>query len=192
MKPITRDEVMGLSDYETIRERFRARVIEEKRLRRVSVGPHVTLLFENRDTVLLQIQEMLRTERITKETAILHEIETYNELVPGFGELSATLMIEIADKETRDRFLIEAKGLERSVQLDVGGHLARALGQARDETADRTTAVHYLKFALGKEAQEAARTGKPEVRLLLDHPAYQAEARLPPAVRKALLEDLFG
>src|SRR5687768_12643171 len=108
MKPIERSEVLGLADYETIRERFRARVVEEKKLRRAFLGPHASCLFENRDTVLLQIQEMLRTERITREAAILHEIETYNELIPGAAELSATILIEIEDKDTRESFLREA------------------------------------------------------------------------------------
>jgi hypothetical protein len=111
MKPIARSEVMGLADYEAIRDRFRARVIQEKRERRVALGPHASCLFENRDTVLLQIQEMLRTERITREAAILHEIETYNELVPKAHELSATILIEIEEKEIRERFLVDAHGM---------------------------------------------------------------------------------
>src|SRR5262245_2072838 len=98
MKPIERGEVLGLAEYESIRDRFRARVIEEKKARRVALGPNATCVFENRDTALMQIQEMLRTERITREAAILHEIETYNQLVPGDHELSATVLIEIDDK----------------------------------------------------------------------------------------------
>src|SRR5882672_7092791 len=105
MKPIERGEILGLADYETIRERFRARVIAEKKLRRVHVGPNVSALFENRDTVLLQIQEMLRTERITRPAAVDHEIDTYNESLPGDNQLSCTVMIEIPDTTERDAFL---------------------------------------------------------------------------------------
>ena len=115
MKRIERSEILPLGDYETIRPRFRARVIEEKKHRRVHVGPRVTALFENRDSVLLQIQEMLRTERITREGAIQHEIDTYNELIPPDGALSCTMLIEIDDKDERERFLVEAKGLENAV-----------------------------------------------------------------------------
>src|SRR5438477_13111247 len=97
MKPVERSEILGLAEYETIRDRFRARVIEEKRIRRVQLGAKATAVFENHDTVLMQVQEMLRTERITKESSIAHEIATYNELVPKDNELSATVMIEIAD-----------------------------------------------------------------------------------------------
>src|SRR5215469_3007799 len=121
MKPIDRNEVMGLADYETIRERFRARVIESKKRRRVALGPNATALFENRDTVFLQIQEMLRTERITREAAIQHEIDTYNQLLPGKDALSVTVMIEIADTAERDAFLVKAKGFERHVSIVVAG-----------------------------------------------------------------------
>src|SRR6185295_18042058 len=122
MKLVERGEVLGLAEYETIRDRFRARVIEEKKVRRVKLGPQASCVFENRDTVLLQIQEMLRTERITREAAVLHEIETYNQLVPRDHELSATALIEIDEKAERDAFLVEAKGLDRAFALVVDGH----------------------------------------------------------------------
>ena len=121
MKPVDRGEILGLSEYETIRAPFRSRVIEEKKRRRVAVGGRVTAVFENHDTVLLQIQEMLRTERITREAAVLHEIETYNELIPPAGGLSVTMMIEIPDPAERDAFLVAAKGFERHVALVVDG-----------------------------------------------------------------------
>src|ERR1700733_11761094 len=98
MRPIERGEILGLAEYEQVRERFRTRVIEQKKRRRVQVGPKTSAVFENRDTVLLQIQEMLRTERITRPAAVQHELDTYNELVPAADELSCTLMIEIPDR----------------------------------------------------------------------------------------------
>src|SRR5689334_15748699 len=112
MRPIERSEILGIGEYEMIRPRFRARVIEEKRPRRVAVGEHLSAIFENRDSVLLQIQEMIRTERITAEPAIAHEIETYNELLPAENQLSLTLFVEIPDKDLRDRKLVELAGLE--------------------------------------------------------------------------------
>src|SRR5689334_12391600 len=113
MRLVERQEVLGLPEYEAIRDHFRARVIEEKKLRRVFLGANASCVFESHDTVLLQIQEMLRTERITREASILHEIETYNQLVPQAHEISATIMIEIEDKEKRDAFLTGAAGLEK-------------------------------------------------------------------------------
>jgi hypothetical protein len=159
MKPIERGEVLGLAEYETIRERFRARVIEEKKRRRVALGPKATAVFENRDTVLLQIQEMLRTERITREGAIEHEIETYNQLVPRAAELSCTVMIEIPEKEERDAFLAAARGFEDHLVLVVSGERVRAKSHADPSRAtdERTTAVHYLKFPLSPTAAAALR-----------------------------------
>jgi hypothetical protein len=192
MKPIERGEVLGLAEYEQVRERFRGRVIEAKRRRRVVVGPKVSVVFENRDTVLLQIQEMLRTERITRAEAVQHEIDTYNELLPGQNELSGTLMVEIADKDERDAFLAAAKGLEKHVWL-VAGSLrmgARSIDRSL-EGAQRTTAVHYLKFSVPARLSQAlhgAASGEAtmtHLELAIDHPAYEARAPLP---AEAILE----
>src|SRR4029079_12688095 len=104
MKLIDRGEVLGLAEYETIRDRFRTRVIEEKKVRRVKLGPQASCVFENRDTVLLQIQEMLRTERITREAAVLHEIETYNQLVPREHERPAPCPMKITEQAARAEY----------------------------------------------------------------------------------------
>ncbi len=194
MKSIDRGEVMGLADYETVREPFRARVIAEKRLRRVAVGAKASAIFENRDTVLLQIQEMLRIERITRASSVQHEIDTYNDLLPGPDELSCTLMIEIDVRSERDTFLQAAKGLEKHVWLVAGSHRlpARTGERWTDGAADRTTALHYLKFGLPKDLADALRSRSPpaEVALEIDHPAYAARARLPPETVAALGEDM--
>lgn len=189
MKPIERGEVLSLAEYETIRDRFRARVIDEKKRRRVAFGPHGSCVFENRDTVLMQIQEMLRTERITREASVLHEIETYNELIPQEHELSATIMIEIDDKETRERFLREAKGLERELSVVIAGHRCRGKNDPLREHPDRTTAVHYVKFDLVAPAERALRDvfekkAKAEdltFELASTHPVYPVATRLSPA-----------
>lgn len=196
MKVIDRGEILGLAEYEAVREPFRSRVIEEKKVRRVAVGPKASLVFENRDTVLLQIQEMLRTERITRPAAVKHEIDTYNELVPGQDEVSCTLMVEIADKDERDAFLVAAAGLERHVGLVVGTRRITARSIDRGADPGRTTAVHYLKFSLPPAVAEALRnatTGKApatHVELAIDHPAYSATAVLPDKTLLALGEDL--
>ena len=97
MKAVDRSELLELGAYEQIREPFRARILALKRPRYVALGPNMTALFENHDTALFQIQEMLRTERITAEKAIQHELETYNELVPGDAELSAATLRSLQD-----------------------------------------------------------------------------------------------
>ena len=192
MKPVRRDEVMGLADYEPIRDRFRSRVIEEKKARRVSIGDKVSAVFENHDTVLLQIQEMLRTERITREAAILHEIDTYNAHVPGKDELFATVMIEIPDKDARETFLVEARGFERHVALVVNGERVSASWEKSRELEDRASAVNYLRFLLSGAAATHLRQKKKDaqVEMIVDHPAYAARATLSPATLVSLAEDL--
>jgi len=198
MKPIERGEVLGLAEYEAIREPFRARVIAEKKARRVALGLNASCVFENRDTALMQIQEMLRTERITREAAILHEIETYNQLVPGDHELSATVLIEIDEKADREKFLFEAKGLDRSFALLVDGTRCHGKHDVSRESPDRTTAVHYLKFPLEPAAERAlrdvlAKTRKPgdvTLELVVEHPRYSAKAALPASLVQSLAEDL--
>ena len=189
MQPIGRSEILPLGEYEQIRERFRARVIGEKRRRRVALGEHLSAVFENRDTVMLQIQEMLRTERITNEAGILHEIETYNDLLPGQGQLSMTLFVEVADRETRERLLRELAGLEEKVVLDIDGIASHATGKREGAEAERTTAVHYLKFELPDDAAARLRSGA-AVTLRVEHARYQAAATLPSETRAALAEDL--
>jgi hypothetical protein len=155
----------------------------------MAVGPNMTCVFENHDTVLLQIQEMLRTERITREPAILHEIETYNELVPGDSEVSATIMIEIDDKAERDAFLVRARGIEKTITL--GASDVRAAGRiapSRD-LEDRASAVLYVKFALPPELARKVKEGAP-ITLRVAHEAYAHEAALPEALVKSLAEDL--
>jgi len=195
MKKVKRNEILDLGAYEQIRERFRAAVIEEKKNRRFSVSDELSIVFENHTTVLFQIQEMLRTERITREAAIQHEIDTYNDLIPAARELSATLFVEIADHDTRERRLIELAGLEESFALDVGGKVYPARNETRAVLPDRTTAVHYVKFPLddaGVAAVIAAGRGGngPAPRLRVRHPHLEVTTPLPPEVARAIAEDL--
>ncbi len=194
MKLVDRGEILGLAEYEVVREQFRGRIITEKKLRRVKLGPKVSVVFENHDTMLMQVQEMLRTERITRPAAVEHEIDTYNEIVPGRDELSITLMIEIADKVERDAFLLEAHGFEKHVWLVAGGDRVQARAIDRGAPEERTTAVHYLKFKLPPAAADAIRSplvGPPfTLALEVDHPAYEARALLPAETVAQLADDL--
>src|SRR5580704_4253904 len=191
MRPIQRNEILPIGDYEGIRPRFRARVIEEKRARRVKLGEHLSAVFENRDSVLLQIEEMLRIERITSEPAILHEMETYNALVPAAGELSLTLFVEIADKETRSHALVELAGLEDHVAIEVEGELYRAKYERPPGFQEgRTTAVHYLKLPLPPAAVAALAARRARAALVVDHPRGAARAELGRETLAKVAEDL--
>jgi len=200
MKPIDRSEILPLGEYERIRERFRGRIIESKRPRRVRVNDEMSLLFENKDTMLLQVQEMLRTERITNEKGIAHEIETYNMLVPGDDELSACLFIEIPEAARREEMLVRWCAIEEHVAFVIGdppkagpvsaidGEVCRATFEEGRRDAGRAAAVQYLKFPLSPKAKAALRAKSPAV-LQFDHPHLQARVELSAATVASLASD---
>ncbi len=191
MRTIERNEILPLGEYETIRPHFRARIIEEKRARRVRLGEHLAVTFENRDTVLLQIQEMLRTERITAEPAIAHEIATYNDLVPGPDQVSLILWVEIADKALRDQRLVDLAGLEDTVKFEVDGESFDVKGPRPDGFMEgRTTAVHYLKAQLSPEAAAGLKSGKAAAAIVVAHAQSPLRVELGRGTLARLAEDL--
>jgi hypothetical protein len=193
MQPVTISEVLDNPRYEQVRVEFRTRVLADKARRRVPVGPAFTFLFENRLSVLYQVQEMLRIEGITDAQAIRHEVDTYNELIPPPGGLSASLLIEYEDAEVRARELPLLLGIERHVWLKLGDlPPVPARFDTRQIGEDRVSAVQYLTFAL-PEAHRRLWTGlghTGQIRLLVDHPHYTWEAVLSRETAAALAEDL--
>ncbi len=189
MDPVERHEIMSLEDYEIARPAVRKRIMEIKAARRVAVGDHITILFENHDTVLYQIQEMLRAERITDPEAIQYEIDTYNELVPGENELTATLLIEYEDPAERDRRLRELVGLERHVRIEVAGEVCPAHFDERQTSPERISSVHYVSFPLTPRAAYAICQGERPT-IVIDHPQMKARATLDERQTRALAEDL--
>jgi hypothetical protein len=189
-------EIKDLTAYERVREEMRARIIALKVNRRVSVGDHITLLFENRDTVLFQIQEMVRTERIVDPGKIEDEVRTYNGLIPDPGELSATLFIEIPGiaRMSHDEQVAAVnrfQGLDRdAVFLEVGGRRITARFEEGRTKEEKMSAVHFLRFSLSAADREELADPAAAAALLIDHPRYQARQDLPPAVRASLFEDL--
>jgi Protein of unknown function (DUF3501) len=189
MKPIQRSELLDLGAYEEVRDRFRARVSAAKKARYVALGPAMTLLFENRDTVLFQVQEMLRTERITQAKAIEHELETYNELIPGDHELSATVFVEFPEREERERMLVSLAGVEDDFYVLVGDERLAVIPDRRGSEPDRTMAVQYVRFPLSSAAEAALRHGGSPLKLGVDHPAYRAEVTLGAETLASLRDD---
>ena len=178
MRGVRREEVLDLVAYEKIREAFLARTIELKRPRRIAVGDRLTFIFENRDTVRFQIQEMLRAERTVKEDKILDEIAVYNELVPRMEQIRAEL----------DRLI----GIDEHVFLDVGDASVRASFDAKQFESDRISAVQYVRFPLGPEL--ACRFCDPQLaaRLRVEHPNYRHSTPLEGASRASLISDLVA
>ena len=192
MKLVTAEEIQSLVDYDRERADLRRRMIAVKARRRVGVGANLTILFENHDTVLYQIQEMLHIEKISDPDAIAHEMRTYNELIAEGDELGATLLIEYEDPAERDERLRELLGLEQHVWLAVDGvGECRAEFDTRQVSAKRISSVHYLRFPLGGDLADAIRNGAlPEI--VVDHPSLSEQTLLTPDQAAALAEDLAG
>jgi hypothetical protein len=196
MRGIRLAELRDLVAWERVREAERARVMELKRARRIQLGDSLSLLFENRDTVLLQIQEMVRTERIVDPVRIQEEIDAYSPLLPGRGELSATLFIEIPDLHRMSQEQVRVavnrfQGLDQQrVWLDAGEHALPARFEGGHSKEEKMAAVHYLRFAVPAAARAALVVPETRARLRVDHPRYATEAPLGPATRAALLADL--
>jgi hypothetical protein len=173
MQKIELSEIRHVADYEIERETLRPKVIAVKERRRIRLGGHVTFLFENRETVRYQIQEMMRIERIVKPQDIAHEVETYNELIPARGELSASMLIEYETPEERAVKLRELLGLEKHLWLEVtGAGRVPAVFDERQIATDRISAVQYIKFRLTEAQMGAWSSG---AKIVSSHPAYPAE-----------------
>jgi hypothetical protein len=192
---LTLDDIADSRAYERERDEFRAHVIALKKKRRVGVGPFVTLLFENRDTIRFQIQEMARVERLRTDEAIEGELRTYNPLIPDAGELSATLFIELTSKDELITWLPKLVGIERA--LEVRSSDGQTVSSEPDEDHDKqltrdeiTASVHYIHFRLTPEQVEAFGSGPVEIAAV--HPEYSYSTEISEETRATLLEDLLG
>jgi hypothetical protein len=192
MKKIAMEDLMGLAAYERVRDQFRREIIEYKKNRRLQIGDRVSLLFENRKTILFQIQEMLRTERITDLDKIKEEVETYNTLIPGANELSATLMLEIEQQEKIREDLLKFLGIDETVFLTTGErHTIQAVFEQGHSKEDKISAVQYVRFRFTPEAREAFVAGRDEAWVVIDHPNYRAKEKIWKEMRQSLIQDLI-
>ena len=182
MQKVQRSEILDYETYEEQRDAIRVNMLKTKEARRVHVGDHLTFLFENTDTVRYQIQEMVRTERLVKESAIQHEVDTYNELIGEAGELGCVLLIEYATPEERDVQLRKLLGLPEKLYLSLeNGKRAYAQFDVRQVGEERLSSVQYLKF----DTQ-----GSAPVSLGCEHPEMRLEFDLLPEQKAALKADL--
>jgi len=193
MQKIVRGDVKDLVQYEQARDEMRRRLIALKRPRRLPVGDRLTFLFENRETVLFQIQEMIRTERMVDEEKIREEIEVNNELIPGARELSATMFIEVDEpgqiREVLDRF----QGIDRGevVYFQVGERFnVPGIFEGGRSKEDKISAVHYVKFLFSEPARDAFLDLRVPVELVVDHPRYKERAKIDGETRRSLMGDL--
>ena len=192
MEKLSRDNLWPLEAYAVERKAFRARVIAHKKARRVALGPHATLLFEDFLTMKYQVQEMLRVERIFEPGAIEEEIAAYNPLIPDGGNWKATFLIEYEDVEERAAALARLPGVEHRVWVEIGDttrtHAIANEDLDRSEP-DKTAAVHFLRFELGGD-RIAALAGRAAVTLGIDHDELRCQATLAPETVASLARDV--
>ncbi len=195
MAKLQLNDIVDLREYEREREAFRRSIIELKSVRRIALGDLVTVVFENRDTIRFQIQEMARAEKMIRDEQIETELAIYNPMIPEKGELKATLFLELVSKEMLQQWLPALVGIENSVYLALGeGDGARKV-MARPERGhgaqltreDVTASVHYIEWVLDEEAQAVFGSGS--VFIGVDHPNYQVHLELPQRSVESLLAD---
>ena len=183
MKRVTRQEILDYVTYEEQRDKIRKKIMKIKELRRINEVGVLSFLFENTDTVRYQIQEMIRVERIVKETDLLHEIKTYNELLGDSGELGCTLLIEIDDPDEREEKLTQWRELPKHLYLSLEDETRIMASFDERQIGDaRLSSVQYIKFNTG---------GKTPVAIGSDLPLLKAEIALTADQKKALSEVLL-
>ena len=189
VRPITRADIKGPRLYGPIRDDYRRHVIAAKRSRRVVIGDRVSLVFENRHTLQVQIEEICRIENLTSEAQIASEIAIYNELMPTEDSLSATLFIELSPGTDTIAALGELVGLDEHVVLHLGPHAIRAAFEPGRSTADRISAVQYTRYPLSAEARRALAAPGTPIAVEIDHPRYRHRVACAEALRASLAAD---
>ena len=189
MQPLRIDDVLGRERYGAARDDIRRRLIAYKRTRRVPVGDHVTLVFEDRATLWYQTQEMLWVEHITDLDAIREELAVYNALLPGEADLSATLFIEIVQQDRIREELEALLGIDRHVWLEAGDARVRAVFEEGRQTETQLSAVQYVRFPLDAVLRDRIAGGSP-LAIVVDHPRYRHRAELPEPVRASLADEV--
>ncbi len=192
MRKIEPKDLLSLESYARERQDYRKRMIMHKARRTVRLGENISLLFEDRLTMLYQIQEVLRAEKVFEAEGIQEELAAYNPLIPDGSNWKTTMLIEFTDSELRKIRLGEMRGIDRMVWVEVGGHkkiFAISDEDLERENEEKTSAVHFLRFELDPESLVRAKAAMP-VRVGCEHPQYVAVTTPPEAVREAIVSDL--
>lgn len=192
MNKLTRADLMSLEQYSQQRQAFREKVIAHKIPRQIAIGPNASLYFEDRLTVQYQIQEMLRVERIFEAAGIEEELEAYNPLIPDGSNWKATFMLEFPDPEERKVWLTKLIGIETQTWVQVADFepvFAIANEDLPRATAEKTAAVHFMRFELNPAMVAAVQAGG-ALSMGINHPNYQYSSVLSSVAQQALAADL--
>lgn len=189
VRPITRADIKGPAMYAHIRDDYRNRVIEMKKARRVIIGDKVELVFDNRHTLSLQIEETCRLENLTTDAQINAEIEVNNPLMPTEDSLAAILFIPLPQDANVRETMRALVGLDEHVILHIGPHAIRAAFEPGRSTEDRISAVQYTRYPLSPEAKAALLSEGTPIAVEIDHPNYRHRVQCPEALRASLAAD---
>jgi len=188
---LERQDLLTLEEYAEKRSSIRQETIQVKKLREVHLGEHIRMIFENKQTVQYQVQEMLRIEKIFESSEIQDELDVYNALVPNGANLKATMMIEYSDVAERIVALTELIGVEKSIYFQVGNH-ERAFPICNEdlerETDVKTSAVHFMRFEFTQEMIDDFIAGS-AIKVGSTHPNYDYEMTLDTESQKVLSAD---
>jgi hypothetical protein len=192
MKELIQTDLLSTADYERQREQFRSQVIALKQRRRISVGPLITLIFENRETLRFQTQEMIRVEQILDPHKVQEELDVYNALMPGSDELSATLLIELTEQERMKEWLDVFMGLDHgeTVAIRAGTEQVFGLFEGGHSHETKISAVHFVRFRPTASMTSAFADLRQPVMLTVHHHVYHAEVSVPGSMREEWLSDL--
>jgi len=192
MKQLIQTDLLSADDYERQREQFRSQIIALKQRRRISVGPLITLIFENRETLRFQTQEMIRVEHILDPRKVQDEVDVYNALMPGPGELSATLLIEITEPERMKEWLDVFMGLDHGDTVAIRAGSEQVFGEFEGGHSHETkiSAVHFVRFRPTPSMTAAFADLRQSVMLMVHHHEYHAEVPVPGSMREEWLSDL--
>jgi len=192
MNPLTTQDLLPATEYERQREQFRSHIIALKQRRRISVGPLITLIFENRDTLRFQTQEMIRVEHILDPHKVQDELDVYNALMPESGELSATLLIEITEQDRMKEWLDVFMGLDHGETVAIRAGSQQIFGQFEGGHSHETkiSAVHFVRFAPSVSLIAAFGRREVPVTLSVNHATYHEAAVVPWDMRQEWLLDL--
>lgn len=193
--PLTLADISDLRAYEHERDELRRQVIELKRIRRVGIGSIVSVVLENRTTIRFQVQEMVRAERIIEDARVQDELDAYNPLVPGPGQLCLTLFLELTSEDLLREWLPKLVGIEQAVLLAIGE--GADVLELRDDVEeahasqltreDVTSSVHYVRITVPEAARPRLLAERAVLRI--DHPAYRHEVELSPETKASIVAD---
>ena len=193
MKKLTREDLYSLEDYAAMRDDYRKKIMEHKKDRRLELGENVLMMFEDREIMQYQVQEMLKAEKIFEADGIEEELAAYNPLIPDGTNWKATMLIQYTDVEERQKQLAKLIGIENKIWMQVEGFdkvFAIADEDLERDTAEKTSAVHFMRYELSSEMIDAVKKGA-AISAGVDHENYQASVSpIPDNVRDSLASDL--